>query len=121
LAGASQLNTLSVGPLNVHSAAAGVTIFCTLRGLAADAAVADAAATDAPTTPAEPDAPIAAAEAAGVPEPASGALAVLAVLAALVTAGADAGTTCSIDPSTTTREPWIPAPAWAIFSLSGDA
>lgn len=102
--GASQLNALSVGPWNVHSAAAGVAIFCGLAGLSESASVAEAPdAPDAPTDTAEAGNT---ADAACAPEAATGAFATEATEAA-----ESITTTCSIDPSTTTREPSIPAPA----------
>src|SRR6059058_1480597 len=40
--------------------------------------------------------------------------------AARAAATSEAVTTCSIDPSTTTRDPSIPAPVWPIFNVSDE-
>lgn len=124
LAGASQLNTLSVGPLNVHSAAAGVTVFFGLEDLSESAAVVETLdALDAPEAADTFEAPDASAAfdapyVAAALEAARGALAAFAAFAA--EAPDAAATTCSIDPSTTTRDPRMPAPACEILSASGD-
>jgi hypothetical protein len=98
--GAIQRNEPSVVPLNVHSTAAGFICFL---GLAAGAEAGIGADADADA------------------EAASGAE---AEAAADATTGADAGATVaaepSICPSTTTRDPSIPTPAWEMDSLSDD-
>jgi hypothetical protein len=98
--GAIQRNEPSVVPSNVHSAAAGLTCFSGL--------------------PAEVDAGIGA-DADADAEAMSGAE---AGTAADTTTVADAGATGagapSICPSTTTRDPPIPTPAWETDSLSDD-
>lgn len=105
--GASQLNALSVGPWNVHSAAAGVAVFCGLAGLSESASVAEA-----PDAPDAPDAPTDTAEAGNTADATCAAEAATGAFATEATEAAESiTTTCSIDPSTTTREPSIPAPA----------
>src|SRR6266702_3107986 len=117
LAGASQLNAFSAEPWNVHSAAAGSTTFFGLAGLsdsasAPDAPAADAAdAEDAADTPRTPDAELG---------PAATRADEAAADAADAAPTSEAVMTCSIDPSTTTREPSMPAPRWAVFSVSDD-
>ncbi len=134
-AGASQLNVASVGPWNVHSAAAACTIFFGLPDLSASACASDDAdgeAAAAPTPDAVAPAAVAAPEAADVAEPLAGLEAAEAPAApdALeapdapeappAAAASDAVTPCSIAPSTTTREPPMPAPVWPILSVSDE-
>ena len=135
-AGASQLNVASVGPWNVHSAAAACTIFFGLPDLSASACASDDAdgeAAAAPTPDAVAPAAVAAPEAADVAEPlaaldsdeAAEAPAAPDALEApdapeAPPAASDAVTPCSIAPSTTTREPPMPAPVWPILSVSDE-
>ncbi len=139
-AGASQLNTSSAEPWKVHSAAAAVMSFFGLDGLRAASAPDAARLAEAPDAFEAPEiiapdaaklaeapnafeAPeIIAPDAAAADEATRGALATCAADAdaAADAATSEAATTCSMEPSTTTREPSIPAPVWAIFSVSDD-
>ncbi len=131
LAGANQLNKASVEPWNVHSAAAAVLVFFGFTGLTEVATVLEAAvaaeaseatpaiALDAATAPEAAEATDTA-DAACAPEVGRGAFAACAAEAAAEAATSEAVTTCSIDPSTTTREPSMPTPLWLTLSVSGD-
>ena len=118
----------------MHSAAAAVTTVVGLTGfverLSTPEAPAASAAPEAATEATE------AAEAGDVAETADAASrpgaraaeaaatsadeAAAAAVAAAVAAASDAVVTCWMDPSITTREPWMPAPRWATFSVSDD-
>jgi hypothetical protein len=124
----------------VHSAAAGVVTVFGLVGLSETVCAFEVAASEAAEALSAPEAGIAeveveveveaetadaanapdAAADAVAPEPARGALAAFAAEAAAAAATSDAVITCSIEPSTTTREPSMPAPLWATFSVSVD-
>lgn len=113
----------------MHSAAAAVTTVVGLVGLAdfvetllvSEALeAADASADTADATP-TPDARVADTPEAPCAEAAATRAAEAAVAAvAAVAAASDAVVTCSIEPSITTREPWMPAPRWATFKVSAD-